>query len=183
MAKKCQIVTWLFNEYFINLIWIFKVRSLADMVKDFAQLHKLFPDRPKHECFSKFYTSKPQNDGPYVKKTLVAHIEESWMSHNWWLINKYWKESWRPTMTTSSVNFSTWRHNDVILTSWWRHFEIFHNSVLLSLISFGEFLQFSTFSLAPSTRWRHHWPESVRWRYFRCKFCAKMIILYHARIL
>ena len=55
----------------------FKVRSLADMVKDFAQLHKLFPDRPKHECFSKFYTSKPQNDGPYVKKTLVAHIEES----------------------------------------------------------------------------------------------------------
>lgn len=56
---------------------ILQVRSLADMVKDFAQLHKLFPDRPKHECFSKFYTSKPQNDGPYVKKTLVAHIEES----------------------------------------------------------------------------------------------------------
>lgn len=54
---------------------ILQVRSLADMVKDFAQLSKLFPDRPKHECFSKFYTSKPQNDGPYVKKTLVAHIE------------------------------------------------------------------------------------------------------------
>ena len=47
------------------------------MVKDFAHLSKLYPERPKHECFSKFYTSKPANDGPYVKKTLVAHIEES----------------------------------------------------------------------------------------------------------
>jgi len=56
---------------------ILQVRSLADMVKDFSQLHLLFPERPKHECFSKFYTSKPANDGPYVKKTLVAHIEES----------------------------------------------------------------------------------------------------------
>ena len=55
----------------------FKVRSLADMVKDFSQLVKLFPDRPKHDAFSKFYTSKPVQDGPYVKKTLVAHIEES----------------------------------------------------------------------------------------------------------
>ena len=54
-----------------------KVRSLADMVKDFSQLRNLYPDRPKHECFSKFYTSKPTSTGPYVKKTLVAHIEES----------------------------------------------------------------------------------------------------------
>lgn len=56
---------------------ILQVRSLADMVKDFSQLHRVFPDRPKHECFSKFYTSKPASDGPYVKKTLVAHIEET----------------------------------------------------------------------------------------------------------
>ncbi|CAG5081753.1 Oidioi.mRNA.OKI2018_I69.PAR.g9953.t1.cds [Oikopleura dioica] len=56
---------------------ILQVRSLADMVKDFSQLVKLFPDRPKHDAFSKFYTSKPVQDGPYVKKTLVAHIEES----------------------------------------------------------------------------------------------------------
>ncbi|CBY16105.1 unnamed protein product [Oikopleura dioica] len=56
---------------------ILQVRSLADMVKDFSQLVKLFPDRPKHDAFSKFYTSKPVQDGPYVKKTLVAHIEDS----------------------------------------------------------------------------------------------------------
>ena len=83
--------------------------------------------------------------------TLRKHSLLILRNHEWVIIDNSWiiNESWWPTMTTSSVYFSKWRHDDVMMTSWWRHVGIFHNSVLLSLISFGEFLQFSTFSLAP----------------------------------
>lgn len=58
-----------------DTVKLLQVRSLADMIKDFANLTYLYPNKPKHEVFSKYYSQTPQAEGPYVKKTLVAHIE------------------------------------------------------------------------------------------------------------
>lgn len=59
-----------------DTIKLLQVRSLADTIKDFNHLTYLYPDKSKHEVFSKYYSQKIAPDGPYVKKTLVAHIEK-----------------------------------------------------------------------------------------------------------
>ena len=55
---------------------LLQVRSLADTVKDFDNLQFLYPNVPKNEVFSKYYTAKASADGPYVKKTLIAYIDK-----------------------------------------------------------------------------------------------------------
>ena len=39
-----------------DTVKLLQVRSLADMIKDFANLTYLYPNKPKHEVFSKYYT-------------------------------------------------------------------------------------------------------------------------------
>ncbi|XP_034939786.1 signal transducer and activator of transcription 5B [Chelonus insularis] len=56
----------------------FAIRSLADRISDLQHLLYLYPDRPKDQVFSRYYTpfaeNQPTTNNGYVKPLLVTHV-------------------------------------------------------------------------------------------------------------
>lgn len=63
----------------------FQIRNLADRISDLSHLVYLYPDIPKDQAFSKYYTpfqdSQPVQNNGYVKPILVIHVP-GWGSPN-----------------------------------------------------------------------------------------------------
>ncbi|KAI5740647.1 hypothetical protein M8J76_005819 [Diaphorina citri] len=63
----------------------FQIRNLADRISDLPHLVYLYPDKPKDQAFSKYYTpfqdSQPMGTNGYVKPILVIHVP-GWGSPN-----------------------------------------------------------------------------------------------------
>ena len=69
----CLIINCYFNHLGEKEVWNlapfttkdFAIRSLADRIKDLAQLINLYPETPKAQAFGKYFTSKRKLSIPY----------------------------------------------------------------------------------------------------------------------
>lgn len=122
----------------------FTIRSLADRISDLNHLLFLYPDRPKDEVFSKYYTP------PLCKHTLTMAIIRItvWELLTFVIINLSWKDvlTLKVNLYYSCINLShcaclklkqwtaTWNHksNKWCLSKW-------HASYLFPILFFHSF--------------------------------------------